>query len=151
MAYIHDLRQKVGHMPLILNSASGALVNDQGAVLLQERADTGNWGFPGGYLEYGESYAKCVQREYLEDAGIHVKPIKLLALQDYDEYTYPNDDVVQPINAFYLVEATATTNQAPKPSETVTTKFFALNQEPPCFFNAQHARMWEILRQVVLG
>ena len=146
MAYIHDLRQKVGHMRLILNSASGALLNDQGAVLLQERADTGGWGFPGGYLEYGESYAKCVQREYLEDAVIHIKPVKLLALQDYDEYTYPNGDVVQPINAFYLVQATKQAPQAPKPSETLRTKYFALDQEPPRFFNAQHAQMWEILQ-----
>jgi hypothetical protein len=45
MAYIHDLRQKVGHTPLIMTSASGALVED-GRILLQERADTGDWAFP---------------------------------------------------------------------------------------------------------
>lgn len=54
MAYIHDLRQKVGHTPLIMTSASGALVED-GRILLQERADTGDWGFPGGYMEYGDA------------------------------------------------------------------------------------------------
>ncbi|KRL27860.1 hypothetical protein FD27_GL000602 [Limosilactobacillus frumenti DSM 13145] len=52
MAYIKRIRDKVGHEPLIMTSASGALLNDQGAVLLQSRADTGDWGFPGGWL-YG--------------------------------------------------------------------------------------------------
>ena len=43
MAYIKDLRAKVGHQPLIMTSASGALVNEKQQVLLQERADTGDW------------------------------------------------------------------------------------------------------------
>ena len=51
MAYIKDLRAKVGHQPLIMTSASGALVNEKQQVLLQERADTGDWGFPGGYID----------------------------------------------------------------------------------------------------
>lgn len=50
MAYIADLRALVGHRPLILTSASGALIDKDGAILLQERADTGDWGFPGGYM-----------------------------------------------------------------------------------------------------
>ena len=76
MAYIHDLRQKVGHTPLIMTSASGALVED-GRILLQERADTGDWGFPGGYMEYGDTFKQTVVREFLEDAGIAVTPVKL--------------------------------------------------------------------------
>ena len=49
--YIQQIRRKVGHMPIILTSASGALFNDNHQVLLQERTDTGDWGFPGGYME----------------------------------------------------------------------------------------------------
>ena len=74
MAYIKELRQRVGHMPLIMTSASGALLNDQRQILLQERADTGNWGFPGGYMEYGESFHQTLVREFKEDAGLKVQP-----------------------------------------------------------------------------
>lgn len=42
MAYIKDVRQKVGHMPLIMTSASGALMNADQQVLLQQRSDTGD-------------------------------------------------------------------------------------------------------------
>lgn len=146
MSYIQALRQKVGHMPVILTSASGALVNEADEVLLQERADTGDWCFPGGYLEYGESFAACMVREYQEDAGIAIRPVKLLALQDTDEYTYPNGDVLQPINAFYLVEATGAPTTAPKATETVRTKYFSLTGPQPKFFNQQHEKMWAILQ-----
>lgn len=36
MAYIKEIRELVGHRPLIMTSASGALLNEQKAVLLQE-------------------------------------------------------------------------------------------------------------------
>lgn len=42
LAYIKEIRDLVGHRPLIMTSASGALLDQQGAVLLQERADTGD-------------------------------------------------------------------------------------------------------------
>lgn len=147
MAYIADLRSKVGHQPLIMTSASGALVNASGAVLLQARADTGDWGFPGGYMEFGERFTETVQREFKEDAGVQVEPVKLLALQDGDRYTYPNGDVVQPVNAFYLVRPVTNDRFPVKPSETVATRYFSLQGEPPHFFNQQHQEMWAIIKK----
>ena len=70
-----------------MTSASGALIDKAGAVLLQERADTGDWGFPGGYMDYGETFAQTLVREFKEDAGLMVAPVKLLQLQDSDLYT----------------------------------------------------------------
>lgn len=37
LAYIKEIRDLVGHRPLIMTSASGALVNDKNEVLLQAR------------------------------------------------------------------------------------------------------------------
>lgn len=151
MAYVADVRAAVGHRPLIFTSASGALVNDRQEVLLQERADTGNWGFPGGYMDFGETFTQTVQREFKEDAGIVVTPVKLLKIQDDDQYTYPNGDQVQPINAFYLVRAVDDHHYAVKPSETITTKYFSIAGEPPRFFNRQHTKMWQILKKYFEG
>ena len=122
MAYIKEIRDLVRHRPLIMTSASGALLDQQGAVLLQERADTGDWGFPGGYMEFGESFEQTVKREFKEDAGIEIVSVNRLAILDQDFYTYPNGDRVQPINAFYLVEETSAKHYQPKVTETTTTK-----------------------------
>ncbi len=146
MAYIRKIRQLVGHQPLIMTSASGALVNEQEAVLLQERADTGDWGFPGGYMEFGETFEQTVVREFKEDAGIAVEPQRLLKILDHDAYTYPNGDVVQPVNVFYLVRRTTARQYSTKPSETVRTRYFGLH-ESPHFFNQQHAKMWAVLKE----
>ncbi|KRM35379.1 MULTISPECIES: NUDIX hydrolase [Limosilactobacillus] len=147
MAYIKEIRDLVGHRPLILTSASGALVTKQGAVLLQERADTGDWGFPGGYMEFGETFAQTAVREFKEDAGIVVQPVKLLGMFDSDTYTYPNGDLVQPVNAFYLVNRVDDHQYATKLSETVTTRYFSLHAPAPRFFNRQHAEMWAALKE----
>lgn len=146
MAYIHDIRAKVGHMPLIMTSASGVLFNDQHAVLLQARADTGDWGFPGGYLDYGESFRQALVREYKEDAGRLVKPVQLLGILDQDFYTYPNGDEVQPVNAVYVVKAINSQRFATKSDETVRTSFVSLDQQPH-FFNQQHEKMWQLARR----
>lgn len=146
MAYIRKIRQLVGYQPLIMTSASGALVNEQEAVLLQERADTGDWGFPGGYMEFGETFEQTVVREFKEDAGIAVEPQRLLKILDHDTYTYPNGDVVQPVNVFYLVRRTTARQYPTKPSETVRTRYFGLH-ESPHFFNQQHAKMWAVLKE----
>lgn len=149
MAYIKKIREKVGHEPLILTSASGALLNDQNEVLLQARADTGDWGFPGGYMEYGETFSDTVKREFKEDAGFEIEPMKLLAMQDHNFYTYPNGDCVQPVNAFFLVKLANQQQFATKPSETVKTQYFALEKEPPTFFNDQHQEMWQRIKEYV--
>ena len=53
--YIKELRQKVGHDPVILAFASGVLVNSNNEILLQKRSDFNCWGLLGGALEFGES------------------------------------------------------------------------------------------------
>ncbi|GAX03962.1 ADP-ribose pyrophosphatase [Secundilactobacillus pentosiphilus] len=144
--YIKELRALVGHQPLILNSASGALLNQHQQVLLQERTDTGNWGFPGGYLAFGESFKNALVREFQEDAGLVVQPLQLLQLSDQLQYTYPNGDQVQPINCFYLVTYVSGSLLQQVTNETTRLAYFDLNQ-PPTFFNEQHAAMFSVLQQ----
>lgn len=42
-------------------------------------AYAGQWAFPGGHLEFGESYAECAERESLEETGLKVKAVKTAA------------------------------------------------------------------------
>jgi ADP-ribose pyrophosphatase YjhB (NUDIX family) len=90
--YIREIRSKVGHMPIFLNAVAGAVVNEQGQLLLQKRTDAGNWSLPGGMMEYGETFVETLQREMKEDAGLLVEPVKALHTFDQGFTTYPNGD-----------------------------------------------------------
>jgi 8-oxo-dGTP pyrophosphatase MutT (NUDIX family) len=57
--------------PNSLVPASNLLVvDDEGAILLQRRRDTGQWALPGGKQDFGESAAECAVRECEEETGI---------------------------------------------------------------------------------
>jgi 8-oxo-dGTP diphosphatase len=56
---------------------SGVIVDDQGRVLLAQRADDGTWEPPGGGLEPGETIAAGLRREVLEETGLEVRPVRL--------------------------------------------------------------------------
>lgn len=145
--YIKDLRRRVGNIPLILNTATGALFNNTGEVLLQERADTKDWGFPGGYLEYGETYKEALIREFQEDTGLLVTPDKLIQITDDTFYKYPNGDQIQSINHFFLVRYVKGALLSVETDETIKLKYFKLDQ-PPHFFNKQHAEMFKKIQQL---
>lgn len=40
----------------------------------------GTWQFPGGHLEMGESLLDCAERETLEETGLKVKAVKVVAV-----------------------------------------------------------------------
>lgn len=46
------------------------VVNNTGAILLQQRRDTGQWALPGGKQELGETPSQCAVRECEEETGI---------------------------------------------------------------------------------
>lgn len=37
----------------------------------------GQWAFPGGHLEHGESLTECAERETLEETGLKVKGLRV--------------------------------------------------------------------------
>lgn len=138
--YIKAIREKVGHMPIILNCTAGILLNDRREVLLNLRADTHNWSLPGGYLEYGETYAAALVREYQEDSGLLVRIKSPLHLFDTGETRYPNGDVAQTIAMLYHVEAIGGALLTAATDETLGLKYWPFNALPP-LLNQQNADM----------
>ncbi len=73
----------------------GVMVFKDGKVLIGKRKSEmgrGSYIFPGGHLEYMESFDSCVRREVLEESGLDSKAIYLPArvynLKEYDPKHY---------------------------------------------------------------
>jgi ADP-ribose pyrophosphatase YjhB (NUDIX family) len=63
--------------------AIGAVVgNDQGQILLVQRADSGVWLYPTGWADVGYSPAEVAVKEVAEETGIECEPVQLLAVID---------------------------------------------------------------------
>jgi len=63
--------------------AVGAVVgNDEGHVLLVQRADSGIWLYPTGWADVGYSPAEVAVKEVLEETGIECEPVQLLSVID---------------------------------------------------------------------
>ncbi len=63
--------------------AVGAIVgNDQGEILLVQRADSLIWLYPTGWADSGYSPSEVVVKEVLEETGIRCEPLHLVAVLD---------------------------------------------------------------------
>src|SRR3990172_9629070 len=67
----------------------GVMILKDGKVLLGERKGShgeGEFAFPGGHLEYLESFEDCARREIKEETGIEIQNIKFLFLANVTKY-----------------------------------------------------------------
>jgi len=143
--YIKEVRALVGHKPMILNASAGVIANDQHEVLLNLRTDTHNWSLPGGYLEYGETFATAMIREYKEDAGLDVALVKSLGIFDQGFTEYPNGDVTQVISQLYLVKPVGGHTLEQATDETLDLKYWSLDDLPP-LLNQQTTDMLAVVK-----
>jgi ADP-ribose pyrophosphatase YjhB (NUDIX family) len=58
--------------------ADAALFDDEGRILLVERADDRSWGLPAGWVEPNEAPAHTVVREAHEEIGLKVEPVQIV-------------------------------------------------------------------------
>ena len=83
------------------------IINEEGKILLQSRADRDLWGLPGGCQELGESFKDTVIREVKEETNLDVKE-KDLELIDVvsgnsRRNSYPNGDIVINNTVLYCI------------------------------------------------
>jgi 8-oxo-dGTP diphosphatase len=61
----------------------GVIIVRDGKVLMHKRKGAhgeGHWSFPGGHLEFGESPEECAKRETMEEAGMEIEDMEVVAL-----------------------------------------------------------------------
>ena len=67
----------------------GVMILREGKVLLGKRKGShgeGEYSFPGGHLEYMESFADCAKREVKEECGIEIDNIRFQFLSNVTKY-----------------------------------------------------------------
>jgi 8-oxo-dGTP diphosphatase len=69
----------------------GVMVIKEKLVLLQKRKGShgaGEYSFPGGHLEFGESISHCARREVAEETGLKIKNIRFLLVENILTYAH---------------------------------------------------------------
>ncbi len=68
-----------------------AVIFRSGKILMVRESIDGRWTLPGGWADVGYSPFEVAAKEVFEEAGINVKPIRLLAVFDKMKHKHPPD------------------------------------------------------------
>ncbi len=100
--YVKEMRSIIGNSPLLLVGTSVIAIQAE-TILLQRRADTGSWGYPGGYLELGETPEESAGREFHEETGLIANSLALYGVfaGETRHFTYPNGHEVYCTDVVY--------------------------------------------------
>src|SRR5439155_8697302 len=96
-----DLRRVVGAAPTVWPCAEAMVFDADGRLLLQRRADDGDWAPPGGALDTGETLASTAQRETREETGLEIEPVQYLGVRGGYRVQYPDGNVACPVVATF--------------------------------------------------
>lgn len=144
--YIKWLRSKVGHEKIILTFAGGCVFNEKGEVLLQRRADSNKWGFPGGAIEIGETPQMAAVRELKEETGLDVEVGRLIGIYTEFDMEYPNGDKAQSICVAFELTVVGGELFCDK-NETLELQYFSLDNMPALFCKQHEDLLHDIKAQ----
>lgn len=134
MDYISFIRSKVGHDKIFLNFGSIVIYNEYNEILLQHRADTGNWGLPGGAMELGETIIEAAIREVGEETNIkfNAEELQFLGIYSAWDTVYTNGDKAQSIAYVFHAQYQGQAFYAAD-DESLELRFFGSEQLPKIF------------------
>lgn len=117
---------------LLQDGAAAIILNNEGQILLQSRADRDKWGLPGGCQELGERFQDTILREVKEETNLDVKEEDLELVDIVSGASrrndYPNGDVVINNTVLYCIKKY--TGELKWDNESKNMKFFDLNNLP---------------------
>lgn len=135
---------------LLQDGAAAIIVNENGQILLQSRADNERWGLPGGCQELGERFEDTVIREIKEETNLDIKEenLELIAIVSGNSRRneYLNGDVVINNTALYCVRNYS--GNLKWDSESKSMKFFDLDNLPT---NQNDPDLIEIYKKYLKG
>lgn len=115
----------------------GAIIQNDKVLLVKER--DGKWSLPGGWVDVNQSVTTNIIKEMLEEAGVHVKVKKVVAIQDGRKHNLLNDKRQSPYGVckiFLLCEIIeGTKDEFSKNIEISEKNYFDVNNLPELSFN----------------
>jgi ADP-ribose pyrophosphatase YjhB (NUDIX family) len=81
-AWLDDVGEGVAGYVTPKVAVAAVVGNDAGEILLTQRADSGFWLYPVGWADVGYSASEIAVKEVLEETGIEVEPLALIAVLD---------------------------------------------------------------------
>lgn len=117
---------------LLQDGAAAIIINEEGKILLQSRADRNLWGLPGGCQELGESFEDTIIREVKEETNLDAEKNDLELIDivsgNSRRNCYPNGDVVINNTVLYCIRKYS--GELKWNEESKELKFFDLNNLP---------------------
>jgi ADP-ribose pyrophosphatase YjhB (NUDIX family) len=107
--------------------AEAAVFDDEGRLLLGQRADSGLWCIPGGWIDVNETAAESAAREIREETGVIVAVRELISVLD-NRFIGGS----APVHAYHFTFRCDLIGGRPGPGhETLDARFFAQDDLPP--------------------
>lgn len=104
-----------------------AVIFEGGKILMVREKIDNCWSLPGGWADIGFTPAEVAVKETLEEAGLEVKPVKLLAVLDKKCHPHPPS----PYHTYKIfILCNRTGGQLRQGSETLDVQFFDRNNLP---------------------
>ncbi|MBY8914867.1 NUDIX hydrolase [Bacillus sp. YC2] len=104
-----------------------AVFKDQTILMVKEKSD-GSWALPGGWADIGLTPGEVAAKEVKEEAGLDVKPIRLLAVMDKKCHPHP-PSAAHVYKMFIQCEIIG--GELKQGTETSAAAFFAETELPP--------------------
>ena len=127
--FVLKLREKIGNDPLWLPAVRGVVFDDDGRVLLCQRADNHHWTVITGILEPGEHPASGLVREIFEETAVVAETERIIAVGVVGPVTFPNGDVCDFLDITFrcrYVSGNAQVND----DESIAVGWFGLDELP---------------------
>ncbi|MCD9875018.1 NUDIX hydrolase [Streptomyces guryensis] len=127
--FIREIRASAGHQLLWLPGVSAVVFDDEGRVLLGQRADNHRWALISGIPDPGEQPAAALVREVQEETGVRVAVERLITVRSGRQVTYPNGDTCQFMDLCFrchVIDGEARVND----DESLAVGWFTLDELP---------------------
>jgi len=121
-----------------------------GRLLLQQRADGGQWGLPGGSVEIGETVTQAISREVREETGLEVQRGRLIGVYSdpaVQVLQYPDGRVWHYVNLCF--ECTILGGTLATSDETLAPDFFSPSELPSTLLPVHRVRIRDALTQQI--
>ena len=140
--YLKNIREKIGHKPIIVPHSVVILINPQNQVLLEERLDDCYFDFPGGGIDLGESAEEAAKRELFEETGLFAEELELFKVYsgEITHYIYANGDEIYGVDLVYICRLYHG-ELTPQPEEVKSLAFYD--------FGALPEKMWIRNKQII--